>query len=244
MEDKLLMPETKKDNQKDAKKARKKDIYDPWVNARMEWNAHEGYVVASKRRWQIVGLMFGFLALSAIAGVIYIGSQSKFIPYVVAVDKLGSAVAVSRADVMAPVDKRVIMATLANFIHDLRFVTPDIAVQKRAIFNIYSYFNQTDPATKKTNEHFEKEATNPFKRAESETVNVNITSVVQQSQESWQVYWTEEIRDRKGKIKEKPSFRANINIYIMPATATRTEADIQQNPLGIIISDYFIGSQL
>ncbi len=239
MIDKLVMPEARPDKGKT-----KNEKFHPWVNARQEWNAHEGYVVASKRRWQIVGLFFGFLALSAIAGVIYIGSQSKFIPYVVTVDSLGQAVAVKRADIMAPVDKRVIMATLASFINDLRIVTPDVTVQKNAVLNIYAYFNSTDPATRKTNEFFANKEINPFKRAETETVNVNIISVIQQSQETWQVFWTEEVRDRKGRIKAKPKFRANINIYVMPPSTSRTDDDIQKNPLGIIIKDYFIASQL
>ncbi|MBR4607713.1 MAG: conjugal transfer protein TrbF [Lachnospiraceae bacterium] len=226
------------------KESKKRGGRDPWATARMEWNAHEGSIISSRRMWQLISFFMGFITLVAICGIVFIGSQSKYIPYIVAVDKLGNAIAVKRADLASPVDKRIVMATLASFIHDLRFVSPDFTVQKRAVFNVYAYLSPTNPATIKIDEFYKNEATNPFERSDTETVNVIITSVVQQSQETWQIYWTEEVRDRKGPKKSVQKYRANATIYIAPATTTRTDEDIQKNPLGIFIRDIFWGTQL
>ena len=48
--------------------------------------------------WQILGLLSLLIALAGVGGMIYIGSQSKFIPYVVEVDKLGRTLAVALVD--------------------------------------------------------------------------------------------------------------------------------------------------
>jgi type IV secretory pathway TrbF-like protein len=72
----------------------------------------------------------------------------------VQVNKLGEAIAVSRADIAAVADQRVVHASVAAFINDLRMVTPDIALQRRAIFRAYAMLSNNDPATAKANEWF------------------------------------------------------------------------------------------
>ena len=159
----------------------------PYLNARRVWNAHEGEILSSRRTWQIIGILSLLIALSAVGGIVYIGQQSKFVPYVVAVDKLGNATAISRADRAAPVDSRVMQATLAAFISDARLVTPDIAVQRASIFRLYAHLAPKDPATLKMTEFLNgSEDANPFKRAEAETVHIEITSALPQSSETWQ----------------------------------------------------------
>jgi hypothetical protein len=65
----------------------------------------------------VIGILSLLIALAGVGGVIHIGSQSKFIPYVVEVDKLGQTVAagpVQRAAGKA--DPRVIHAAVASSI--------------------------------------------------------------------------------------------------------------------------------
>ncbi len=214
--------------------------HNPYLNARRTWNDHMGAITASRNMWQILAILSLMIVLAAIGGIIYIGSQSKFIPYVVQVDKLGEAVAVSRADIAAPVDPRVVHASVAAFITDLRMVTPDIALQRRAIFRAYAMLSPSDPATAKTNEWLNgTENSSPFKRAATETVSIEIISVIPQTPETWQVDWTETTYDRQGAIAEPPfRMRAILTIYSVASTANTTEEQIRNNPLGIYISDY------
>lgn len=60
----------------------------PYLNARRTWNDHMGSVSASRNMWQIMAILSFMIVLAAVGGVIYIGSQSKFIPYVVQVEHL------------------------------------------------------------------------------------------------------------------------------------------------------------
>lgn len=212
----------------------------PYLNARRTWNDHMGSVAASRNLWQILAILGFMIVLAAVGGVIVIGSQSKFIPYVVQVDKLGEAVAVSRADMARSADPRVIHASVAAFITDLRMVTPDIALQRRAVFRAYAMLSPNDPATTKTNAWLNgTETSNPFKRAATETVSIEIISVIPQTPETWQVDWKETTYDRQGHIAVPPfKMRALLTIYSVESTANTTEQQIRNNPLGIYIHDY------
>lgn len=212
----------------------------PYLSARRTWNDHMRGIQASRTMWQMLALLCLLIALAGVGGVIVIGSQSKFIPYVVQVNKLGEALAVSRADVAVVADQRVIHASLAAFINDLRMVTPDVALQRRAIFRAYALLLTNDPATAKANEWFNSnEANRPFKRAETQTVSVEIISVIPQSPETWQVDWLEKVYDRQGHLTESPfKMRALLRIYNKPPTQSTTEEQIRNNPLGIYIQDF------
>jgi len=212
----------------------------PYLNARRSWNEHVGSVVSSRQAWQIVGILSLLIALAAVCGVVYIGSQSKFVPYVIEVDKLGQAVAVQPAQTASPTNERVIHAYLAAFVSDARQVTPDIAMQRAAIFRVYAMLSNNDPATLEMNQWLNGDPnSNPFKRAEKETVGVQIESVIRQTPESWQIDWVETVRDRQGVITIQPfHMRALVTVYLVPPTQATTEDQIRKNPMGIFVKDF------
>ncbi|MCP5292664.1 MAG: conjugal transfer protein TrbF [Burkholderiales bacterium] len=212
----------------------------PYLSARRTWNDHMRSVQSSRNMWQIFAILCLMIALAGIGGMIYIGSQSKFVPYVVQVNKLGEAIAVSRADRAAVADQRVVHASLASFINDMRMVTPDVALQRRAVFRAYAMLNTNDAATAKANAWFnETESSNPFRRAETQTVSVDIISVIPQSIETWQVDWLEKVYDRQGHLTGQPfKMRALLRVYHRPPAQSTTEEQIRNNPLGIFIQDF------
>ncbi|MBS1213944.1 MAG: conjugal transfer protein TrbF [Proteobacteria bacterium] len=212
----------------------------PYLSARIHWNAHVGAVLSAARLWQIVALVSLSIALIAAGGAIYVGAQSKFIPYVVEVDKLGQLQAVKIADSASSADERIIHASLATWISSARLVTPDVALQRDAVFKVYALLGPQDAATAKMNEWYgHAEEASPFKRAETETVSVDIVSVIPQSETTWRVDWTETTRSRDGALKSPPSrMAALITITLVPASASTTEEQIRKNPLGILIKDF------
>jgi type IV secretion system protein TrbF len=89
---------------------------------------------------------------------------------------------------------------VASFINDARLVTPDIALQRKAIFRVYAMLSANDPATAKSNQWFNgSEDASPFNRAKKETVSIEIHTVIPQTPETWQVDWVETVYDRQGK---------------------------------------------
>lgn len=212
----------------------------PYLAARRTWNDHVGGVVAARRMWQMFGLLCLLIVLAAVGGIIHVGSQSKFVPYVVEVDKLGQAVAVTRAERSLPVDPRVIKAQVAAFVSNSRMVTPDVALQRKAVFQVYSMLAPNDAGTTKMNEYLNgTDDSNPFKRAATTTVSVEISAVLQQTAETWQVDWVETVRDRQGVIKEPPyHMRALVTVYTVETTPSTTEEQIRNNPMGIYVRDF------
>lgn len=212
----------------------------PYLNAKKQWNDHSYGLMTSTRMWQSVGLLSLMITLAAVGGAIHIASQSKFIPYVIEVDKLGRSVAIAPAQVASPVDERVVHASLAAFMSNSRLVTPDIALQRKAIFSVYAMLSASDPATVKMSAWLnESEANNPFHRAEKETVETEMVSVIPQSADTWQIEWNEKIFDRKGNPIGQPyRMRALATIAIVTPTYSTSEEMIRQNPLGIFVKDF------
>ena len=212
----------------------------PYLAARRTWDDRTSSIVSSRNMWQLLGILSLMIALAGVGGIIYIGSQSRFVPYVVEVDKLGQAAAVAPAQLAAAVDPRVVHAAVASFISDLRLVTPDVALQRKAVFRLYSMLSANDPATAKANEWLNGTAeSSPFARAVKETVSIEILSVIPQTPDTWQVDWLETVRDRQGVMLDKPfRMRALVTVYTVPATPQTTEEQVRNNPLGIYVRDF------
>jgi len=212
----------------------------PYLNARIAWNDYTKGLLADTRLWQTIALLSFMITLAAVGGTLNIASQSKFVPYVVEVDKLGQSLAVAPAQTAAPVDARVVHASLAAFISNARLVTPDIALQRKAIFSLYAMMKPDDPATVKMTAWLNgDEANNPFHRAAKETVETEIVSVIPQSADSWQIEWNEKVFDRQG-MPMQPTYRmkALATVTVIPPTAATPEEKIRQNPLGIFVRDF------
>lgn len=218
----------------------------PYLAARRTWNDHVGGVVASRQMAVLGGVLCLLIALASVGGMTYIGSQSKFVPMVVEVDKLGQQTAAKPLDRAQPADPRVVRASVAAWIADARTVTPDVALQRKAVLRVYAMLAPNDAATAKMNEWLNgSETSSPFKRAASETVSVEIETALQQTAETWQVDWIETTRDRQGALKSAPQrWRALVTVYTVEATPDTTEEQIRDNPLGIHVRDFSWSKQL
>jgi type IV secretion system protein VirB5 len=218
----------------------------PYLAARRTWNDHVGSVIAGRNMAALGGILCLLIALAAVGGMAYIGSQSKFVPMVVEVDKLGQHAASVVADRTQPADPRVVRAAVAAWISDARLVTPDIALQRKAVFQVYAMLAPNDPATNKMNEWLNgTDTSSPFKRAANETVSIEVETALQQTEQSWQVEWIETTRDRQGALKAPPlRWRALLTVYSAAATPETTEQQMRDNPLGIHVRDFSWSKQL
>lgn len=223
-----------------ADSARPADPENPYLAARRTWNYHVASVVAQRQTWQVIGLLSLLIALASVGGIIHLGSQSRFIPYVVEVDKLGQTVAAGPLTAAAKADPRIVHAAVAEFIGDARMVTPDVALQRRAVFRVYAKLSPNDPATAKMNEWLNGHAeASPFKRAETEMVSVEIRAVLRQSPDTWQVDWVEASRDRQGTVKGPPvTMRALVTVYTAEVSTQTTDEQLRNNPMSVFVRDF------
>src|ERR1700721_364142 len=104
-----------------------------YMAARREWNERYGSYIAQAHAWRLTALASLAVTFVAVAGVVWIGAQNRVVPYVVQTDKLGDALAISRADIAAPADPRLIRAGLARWVDDVRSVYVDVAAEKHVI---------------------------------------------------------------------------------------------------------------
>ena len=211
----------------------------PYVEARREWNERYGDYIQQAKHWRTMAIISGLAALLSVIGITYIGAQGKIVPYVVQVDKLGEAAAVSRADRAANVDSRVIKAYLARFVADWRTVTVDRQAEKSAIGRVYAMLPSGSIALGKLNDHYK--AHNPFLLADKESVAVAVTNLLPMSDKTWQVEWLETTRDQRGAVESVVRIKASIIVGIRPPTE---ENLIVINPLGVYITDLNWSQQL
>ena len=217
----------------------KDNLDNPYLQARDEFYDSIGYPVKAASYWRITALIcLALLGLSLTGNVIQ-ASREKVVPYVVAVDKLGAAMAVKRADVATPTPTAVIQAELANIISNWRTVTADLDLQARMVDRLSSFVRGSAKGV--LTEWFEKN--NPVVRAKSgRLVSVSIKSVpLPVSQNAWRIEWQETVRNHVGVTVEVTQYEATMTVLIQPP---KTDAEILRNPGGVYITELSFGKVL
>jgi type IV secretion system protein TrbF len=108
----------------------------PYLEARREWDERYADLVLGKRNWQIAAGGLLLLSLILASGIVWLGNRSRYIPYVVEVDKLGYALTVPQplTPVVSPdVTARMERYEVAAFIRDARSVTSDPQVEHQTL---------------------------------------------------------------------------------------------------------------
>lgn len=214
------------------------DAASPFLSAKREWNERYGSYIKQAHNWRIAAA--GAIAVSVVlaGGVVWQASQSRVVPYVVEVNHLGRAIAVSPAEQASMPNTQVIMATLAEEIWKLRSVIPNNSAMDDNIKAAYKYVDSNAQAYDYLNSY--------YKRLDSWMGNnpgvvrtVKITNVLPDGKDTWLVYWTESetgFSNSSGTGKEQAAsaeyYKAVVGITVVPPTS---EAAILANPLGIYI---------
>jgi len=209
-----------------------KGINDPYLDARREWNERYGSYISRAKNWRLMA--FGVLGVCLVqtVGLVVMATQNKLVPYVVQVDKLGSAVPVARADQMGKTDERVVKALLARFISDARGVVSDGIAQRQMIDRTYAMLSNGTRALSIVNEFYKGDP--PYSRAATSGVTTEISSVIPVTEKTWQVEWEETTRSTSGAIINKLRWKANLTLAFNPPT---NERQIRVNPIGLFITD-------
>ncbi|OYY90784.1 MAG: conjugal transfer protein TrbF [Sphingomonas sp. 28-66-16] len=199
----------------------------PYQRAGQLWDERIGSARVQARNWRLMA--FGGLALSTAmsAALIWQSLQSHVVPYVVEVDRLGEARAVTKAEAsFRPTDPQIAWH-LAKFVEHVRSVSLDPVLMRRDWLAAYDF------VTRRGAESLGNYArtANPFADLGSRTVSVQVTSVVRASDRSFQVKWTETAFER-GTQTDNAHWTGILTIV----TRTPTSADtLRKNPLGVYV---------
>lgn len=228
-----------------SKKSPEKAEQNPYLNARRAWNTHTAGLMQSLHLWQLIGVGSLLITITAVGGLISIGSQSKFIPLVFQQDASGNTLSVTRADRVGEASIDDFRIAAANFIENLRMVSVDSELQKKSVYQVYSFLSQNDPSLVKAQEFYNTPHSNPFQRSSNEVVSINIKTVIQETPNTWQVDWVETIRTVDGEIKEKSKpMRALLTMYQQFDSKDMGNESILKNPHLIFIKDFHWSKEL
>ena len=216
-----------------------KDAYNPYLAARREWDERYGNLISRERNWRLMAILSSLVALVSVGGMIRLSTKSHIVPFVVAMDSLGRTAAAGPAEETSPSDDRLKRATLFNWVEDLRTVTTDGIAQRKAIDRVYAHIASGGQAQAFISEFYRADP--PQKRAASETVSVEVRSVLPTSDRTFEVEWTETSRDLYGAVKEQGHWKAAFSIAVNPPTDERMA---RINPLGIYVTNASWGKVL
>lgn len=199
----------------------------PYQKAAQVWDERMGSARVQARNWRLMAL--GSLALSFTlgSGLIWQSWQSRVVPYVVEVDKLGGVQAVAPAVQHYEPNDAQIAYFLAKFITDIRSLSLDPIVVRQNWLDAYALV--TKHAAAFLNDFAQKN--DPFKAVGQRTVSVTVTSVVRVSTSSFEVKWTEQAYDHDSPVARE-SWTAILSIVTKEPDTT---AVLRRNPLGLYV---------
>ncbi len=199
----------------------------PYQRAGQLWDERIGSARVQAGNWRLMA--FGGLALTtAMSGaLVWQSVQSRVTPYVVEVDRLGEARAVTPAEAgFRPTDPQIAWH-LARFIENVRSISLDPVLMRRDWLSAYDFVTQRGAVFLGDYAR----AADPFGRIGKKAVSVQVTSVVRASDQSFQVKWTETAFDR-GAETGASHWTAIITVKQKPPVSADT---LRKNPLGIYV---------
>jgi len=202
----------------------------PYTAARHEWDERYGGLITRARNWRIAALLTGLTALLAVAGLLWSAAHSHVVPFVVLVDQLARPIAAGVADETTANDDRLKRAALLAGSKTCVWSLPMASHSARPSTGSMRRSPMPPPHTLLSRSSIGPDP--PFQRAQTETVAVEVKSVLATSDRTYEIKWDETIRDLYGAIKSAEHWKGSFTIVLNPP---KDERIIRINPLGLYI---------
>jgi len=206
--------------------------HNPYLSARLEWDERYGDLITRARNWRTLALLCALTTLMATAGLMWLSVRSHIVPFVVLVDNLGRPLASGIAEQATVNDDRLKRASILAWVEDLRLVTTDGIAQRKAIDHVYAQIASGSEAQTFISEFYRSGT--PYKRAQTETVSIEVNSILPTSDRTFEVDWVETTRDLYGAVKAADRWKGSFSIALNPPADERLA---RMNPLGIYITN-------
>ena len=207
------------------------------LRGRYEFTRQFSDLARGKRNWQLVA--FGSLSLLALSvvGLVTLALQSRVVPYVVEVDRLGRAEAIAPADAVPSVSDRVVTAAVARFVADIRTAYPDLVAQRDAVYRAYAHV--AGDARGYLEGYFSDPANDPRQQGRGYRRAVEVTNVlpvpggVEGGPTTYRVQWNEREESPREGTRER-AWEGYLSVTVAPPTTTEA---VERNPLGVYVTD-------
>jgi type IV secretion system protein TrbF len=199
----------------------------PYQRAGQLWDERIGSARVQAKNWRLMAFGGLGLTIGLSSALVWQSMQSRVVPYVVEVDKLGQAQAVTPADAdYRPTDPQIAWH-LGRFITHVRARSLDPVLMREHWLSAYDF--ATERGALFLGEY--ARASNPFAEVGRRTVSIQVTSVVRASDDSFRINWTEQAYER-GSLVGTSRWTAVATIKL---EAPRSADMLRKNPLGLYI---------
>ncbi|OJU16584.1 MULTISPECIES: conjugal transfer protein TrbF [unclassified Sphingomonas] len=199
----------------------------PYQRAGQLWDERIGSARVQARNWRLMAFGGLLLATGLSSALVWQSMQSRVVPYVVAVDRLGQPQAIAPASAeYRPTDAQIAWF-LSRFITDIRARSLDPVLMRENWLQAYDFASKRGAIFLGD---YARTA-NPFADVGDKTVSVQVTSVVRASDTSFQVKWTESAYVR-GSLSGTSHWTAILTVTLQPPKDAET---LRKNPLGLYV---------
>lgn len=199
----------------------------PYQRAGQLWDERIGSARVQARNWRLMAFGGLFLTTGLSGGLIWQSMQSRVVAYVVEVDSLGEARAVTPATTdYRPTDPQIAWH-LGRFVTSIRAKSLDAVLMRENWLEAYDFVS---PRGAIFLGEYARSA-NPFGNIGDKTVSVQVTSVVRASDASFQVKWIENAFER-GSPAGTSRWTAILTVMVKPPKSAET---LRKNPLGLYV---------
>ena len=208
------------------------------LRGRYEFHRSFSDLARGKRNWQWAAALSLVLLGFAVVGLVTLATQSRVVPYVVEVDRMGRAEAVAPAEAVPLAEDRVVVAALSSFVTSIRTVYADPVAQRDAVYRAYAYV--AGDAREFLEGYFSDPQNDPRRLGKDFRRAVEVTGVLPvpvaggaSSVRTYRVQWNETDRSAQGGTRER-AWEGYLAVTLAPPTTTE---GVERNPLGVFVTD-------
>lgn len=213
------------------------EVVSPYQRAKEAWDQRIGSARVQAYSWRLIAFFALLLLVLSVVGNIYLGSQSKIMPFVVELKPTGEAgVLGSAASLSAQSSENAAKFFISRFIMLAREIPADAVLIKRNMDKLFQLVSVQGKSL--LAERFKDQS--PAKEFQEKNRALKIASVLAISNNVYQVDWFEAEYDKNGQRLAEYPMRGTFKIaWLKP----QSEEQLQENPLGIFV-DYFSWTKL
>ncbi len=202
----------------------------PYQRASQVWDKRIGEPVVQAANWRAAAFAGFAIAALAVGGLIYQDATKHVATYIVPVDNYGRPGRIQLAGAAYTPGTAEMGYFLADWVTKTRSKSIDPIVIRDNWTAAYHFV--AGPAIGQLNDY--AKANNPFDRAGSEAISVQIVSVLARSPSTYQVEWRETTYDQ-GASTTTATWTGLFTTKLQPP---KNEAEVRANPLGIYITTF------
>lgn len=208
------------------------NVDSPWMRAQHQHDDTFLRLASHAANWRLFAFCAIGISVLSVLGVIYMGSQSKYIPMLVEVDKLGRTIAVRAVtgnDAITD-SSRYVYREMFDLMENLRSVTTDRVANNDRIARGFSRL--TGAAETYAKNELRKALPNDV--GQTKTIQVKVKTALKLTGKSWQIEWEEHAFTLAGEISSIETWRATLQYELIPSGE---EESLRINPVGFVVSD-------